>query len=104
MGKINRGETFKLVTLSLIAVVLILSYLNVSASWIDKIGNWITGIFINSIFSTIAGSLVEESELDLLKKWSLNWPIKIGEIEFNVSITLFVIGTVIVSFFIFGKF
>jgi len=72
--------------------------LNVPAELTNSIIEWLVGVFVGSLFSFVAGALVEAFSGDLLKKIALNIEI----LGFEFSITAFAIVTFIVKIWLFG--
>lgn len=97
--KDDKTDKLKLI-LSLIVLVAVLGSLyNIPTDLTNQIIEWLVSIFISSVFSILAGSLVEAFTGDMLKKLFLN--IHITD-DVTISISLFTIATFLVKFWLFG--
>jgi len=96
----NNDKTKPIVfILYLIIIVALLSALfNIPSAITNWIIQWLIGCLAGSIFSLVAGSIVEAFTGDLLKKITLT--VSIG--GFQISLTAFAIATFIVKVWLFG--
>lgn len=82
----------------IIAVAVIGAFLGIPTYITNIIIEWLIGAFIGTLFSIVAGAIVEAFTGDILKTLTLT--IEIKGIEF--SITVFAIATFIVKVWLFG--
>jgi hypothetical protein len=96
----SKKEEAKLRTILyvIVLVAVVCALLNVPPELTNSIIEWLVGMFVGSLFSFVAGALVEAFSGDLLKKIALN--IEIFGFEF--SITAFAVVTFIVKIWLFG--
>jgi len=91
-------DKVKLVIYAMIAIAFIGSILGLSNESMRTIFEFLISVLIGIILSMIAGSIVESITGDYLKKVMLNIEI----LGFNISISFFIIVTVIVKIWLFG--
>jgi hypothetical protein len=94
------GEEWEKAVLLIIIVAIVIG--SFSSGLADTLIQVIISGFIGAIFSAIAGTLVEALTGDDLKIILINIPIELFGMDFNISITLFAIITLIVQHFLFG--
>ncbi len=98
MNNEDRTKTLKLIVYLIVLVAFLGAVFNIPFALTNLIIQWLVGAFVGSVFSLVAGYLVEAFTGDLLKKITLT--ISIG--DFDVSITAFAIVTFIVKVWRFG--
>lgn len=98
MKKEELRERVRLILLILVAIVIVGTYLGLSQETMKFIINLFQSIIISTFLSFIAGSLIEAFSRDMLKKYFLVISIKD---EFSVSISFFVIATILLKFILF---
>ncbi len=81
----------------MIGAVFVLALLGAPKSVTDAVVGWFASAFTGAVLTFLSGTLVEQLTGDILKKILL--PIRIGDLEFSVS--LFVIVTAIVKLLVF---
>jgi hypothetical protein len=91
-------DTITKILYAIILVVVVGAIFQIPSALINGAVQWLIGALIGSIFSLVAGTIVEAFTGDLLKKIALN--INIHGFEF--SITAFAIATFIVKVWLFG--
>lgn len=94
----NDVEKLKIFVWLMVGVAFVGAVLHIPNAVTNTIIQWLVGLFVGSVCSLVAGSLVEAVSGDLLKQIALN--IKI--MGFEVSITVFAIVTFIVKIWLFG--
>lgn len=82
----------------IIAVAVIGAFLGIPPYVTNIIIEWIIGAFVGTLFSMVAGAIVEAFTGDLLKTITLTITIK----GIKFSITVFAIATFIVKVWLFG--
>jgi hypothetical protein len=99
LNKKGKGEDKLTLILYLIILVAFLgAVFNIPAALTNWVIQYLIGAFVGSIFSLVAGALVEAFTGDLLKKITLTFKI----LGYNVSLTVFTIVTFIVKIWLFG--
>jgi hypothetical protein len=98
MNDNNKTKTLELIVYLIILVAFLGAVFNIPFALTNMIIQWLVGLFVGSVFSLVAGALVEAFTGDLLKKITLT--IEIG--DFHISITVFAIVTFIVKVWLFG--
>jgi len=91
-------DKLRLILYIIVLVAFLGAILNIPSALTNAIIQWLIGAFVGSLFSFVAGALVEAVSGDLLKTIALN--IEIFGFEF--SITAFAITTFIVKVWLFG--
>jgi hypothetical protein len=94
----NKTSKLELIIYLIVLVAFLGAIFNIPAALTNWIIQYLVSMFIGSVFSLVAGSLVEAFTGDFLKKISLI--IKIGDFKF--SITALAIATFIVKVWLFG--
>lgn len=94
----NKTGTLELIIYLIILVAFLGAVFNIPLALTNMVIQWLVGMFVGSLFSLIAGMLVEAFTGDLLKTITLT--IEIG--DFHISITVFAIVTFIVKVRLFG--
>lgn len=94
----KEGDKLRLILYIIVLVAVVGALLNIPSALTNAIIQLLVGLFISSLFSFVAGSLVEAFSGDLLKQFALN----IELFGFKFSITAFVIATFIVNVWLFG--
>ena len=87
-----------LIIYAMIAIALIGSLLGLSNESMNLIFELLTSIMVGIILSMVAGTIVESITGEHLKKIMINIEI----FGFNISITMFIIVTIIVKILLFG--
>ena len=98
MNDRNKTKTLELIVYAIILVAVLGAVLNIPFALTNMVIQWLVGMFVGSVFSLVAGALVEAFTGDLLKKITLT--IEVGDLHF--SITAFAIATFIVKVWLFG--
>jgi len=91
-------DKLKLIIYMIVLVAFLGAVFNIPLALTNAIIQWLVGVFIGSVFSFVAGALVEAFSGNFLKKIALN--ITIFDLKF--SITAFAIATFIVKVWLFG--
>lgn len=94
----NRTRDLELVLYLIVLVAFLGAVFNIPFALTNMIIQWLVGIFVGSVLSLVAGSLVEAITGNWLKTITLT--IEIG--DFHFSITVFAIVTFIVKVWLFG--
>jgi len=81
----------------IVVVAVIGAFLNIPAHWINEMIEWLVSVFVGSVLSILAGSLVKAFTGDMLKKIFLCVSIK----GLDISISFFAIATYIVRLWLF---
>jgi len=81
----------------IVVVAVIGAFLNIPAHWINEMIEWLVSVFVGSVLSILAGSLIEAFTGDMLKKIFLCVSIK----GLDISISFFAIATYIVRLWLF---
>jgi len=98
MNDNNKTKTLELIVYLIILVAFLGAVFNIPFALTNMIIQWLVGLFVGSVFSLVAGALVEAFTGDWLKTITLT--IEIG--DFHISITVFAIVTFIVKVWLFG--
>jgi hypothetical protein len=91
-------EKLKIPIYLIVLVAIIGALFNIPSALTNWVVQYLIGAFIGSIFSLIAGTLVEAFTGDLLKKIALTFKV----FGFQFSFTVFAIATFIVKVWLFG--
>jgi hypothetical protein len=94
----NRTKTLELIVYLIVLVAFLGAAFNIPSALTNWIIQWLVGAFVGSVFSLVAGYLVEAFTGDILKKITLTF--EIG--DFHISVTVFAIVTFIVKVWLFG--
>lgn len=94
----DRTKNLELIVYLIILVVFLGAVFNVPSALTNMAIQYLIGAFVGSVFSLVAGTIVEALTGDLLKKITLT--IEIG--DFHFSITVFAIATFVVKVWLFG--
>jgi hypothetical protein len=94
----NDVKKLELIVYLIVLVAVLGAFLNIPSALTNMAIQWLVGMFIGSVFSLVAGELVEAVTGDWLKTITLT--IEIG--DFHISITVFAIVTFIVKVWLFG--
>jgi hypothetical protein len=98
MNDNDKTKPLVLILYVIIIVAFLGAVFNIPSTLTNMVIQWLVGMFIGSIFSLVAGELVEAVTGDWLKTITLT--IEIG--DFHISITVFAIVTFIVKVWLFG--
>jgi len=90
-------DRVQLILVLVIIVTVVGAYLGISQRMVDQVVLWLVSLLIGAVMSFLAGSLVEAATGDWLKRVSIQWEIA-GR---PVSVSLFVIVTLLVRFLLF---
>ena len=82
----------------IVAVAVIGAFLGIPTLITNVVIEWLIGAFVGTLFSMVAGAIVEAFTGDFLKTITLTIEIK----GFKFSITVFAIATFIVKVWLFG--
>jgi len=91
-------KKLELIVYLIVLVAFLGAVFNIPFALTNLVIQWLVSAFIGSVFSLVAGALVEAFTGDLLKTITLT--ISIGDFQF--SITAFAIATFIVKVWLFG--
>ena len=91
-------DKLRLIVYIIVLVAVVGALLHIPSTLTNAIIEWLIGAFIGSVFSLVAGSLVEAFSGNLLKQIALNLEL----FGFKFSITAFAIATFIVKVWLFG--
>jgi len=94
----DKTKTLELIVYLIVLVAFLGAVFNIPFALTNMVIQWLVSAFIGSVFSLVAGALVEAFTGDLLKTITLT--IEIG--DFHISITAFAIATFIVKVWLFG--
>jgi len=94
----DRTRNLELILYLIILVAFLGAVFNIPSALTNIIIQYLIGAFVGSVFSLVAGYIVEAFTGDILKKITLT--IQIG--DFHISITVFAIVTFIVKVWLFG--
>jgi len=95
----NKGkDKLELIVYLIVLVAFLGAVFNIPAALTNWVIQWLVGVFVGSVFSLVAGALVEAFTGDLLKTITLTIEIR----DFHISITVFAIVTFIVKIWLFG--
>lgn len=95
--EMNHEEKFELIIKIIIGVAFLGFLLGWSQGMIDKVIDWLMAVAISVVLSGVAGGLIEGFTGDFFKTISLNIPVG----KFNISISVFLILTLILKFTLF---
>lgn len=98
MNANDKTKTLELIVYLIVLVAFLGAVFNIPFALTNVVIQWLIGMFVGSVFSLVAGALVEAFTGDLLKTITLT--IEIG--DFHISITAFAITTFIVKVWLFG--
>lgn len=94
----NRTRNLELILYLIVLVAFLGAVFKIPSALTNMVIQWLVGMFVGSVLSLVAGSLVEAFTGDILKKITLTFDIG----DFHVSITVFAIATFIVKVWLFG--
>ncbi len=97
----KEGEKkLRLIVWAIVVVAIATAFLGIPQGWTNIIIEWLASIFIGTVFSFFAASLVESLSGDILK--SILITIEITD-DIRFSISLFAIATIFVKLFFFRQ-
>jgi hypothetical protein len=91
-------EKLKIPIYLIVLVVILGAFFNIPSALTNWVIQYLIGAFVGSVFSLVAGALVEAFTGDLLKKITLTFKV----FGFQFSFTVFAIATFIVKVWLFG--
>jgi len=94
----NKTRILELTVYFIILVAFLGAVFNIPFALTNIIIQWLIGIFVGSLCSLVAGTLVEAFTGDLLKTITITIEIS----DFHISITVFAIVTFVVKIWLFG--
>lgn len=92
-------DKLELFILLIVLVAVIGAFLGIPIIITEWIIQWLVSMFVGAVMSLIAGELVEAFTGDLLKTITLTITI----LGFEVSISAFLVATIIVKYWLFGS-
>jgi len=100
MNDNDKTKALELIIYAIIMVAFLGAVFNIPFALTNMVIQWLIGMFVGSVFSLVAGALVEAFTGDWLKTITLT--VEIG--DFHISITVFAIATFIVKYLLFRQF
>lgn len=94
----ERTRNLELILYLIVVVAFLGAVFNIPSALTNMIIQWLVGAFVGSVFSLVAGAIVEAFTGNILREITLT--IDIG--DFHFSITVFAIVTFIVKVWLFG--
>jgi hypothetical protein len=91
-------EKLKIPIYLIVLVAILGAFFNIPSALTNWVIQYLIGAFVGSVFSLVAGALVEAFTGDLLKKITLTFEV----FGFQFSFTVFAIATFIVKVWLFG--